>query len=233
MSSKQQSCNSLSGTISGLATVALTFAIVFALTVVLSQSAQAQTYTVVHNFTDGEDGGCPAVGLTMDPSGNFYGTTQHCVGCTGTVFKLSHSGSGWVLTTLYSFAGGSDGSCPSGRVALARDGTLYGTTTYDGSGGFGTVFRLSPWPTAPKSVLAPWSKVVLYSFTGGSDGAWPEGDLTLDQSGNIYGTTPYGGYYGQGAIYELAPSSGGWTETVLYSPLSFPGRSGAQGRCCL
>lgn len=71
-----------------------------------AQPAMGQTYQVIHDFTGGGDGAYGYVGLTPDHAGNFYGTAW--AGGTygyGTVFKLSHSGSGWVLTTLYSFAG--------------------------------------------------------------------------------------------------------------------------------
>ena len=65
---------------------------------------------------------------------------------------------------------------------------------------------------------------MLYSFTGQSDGGVPEGDLVFDQAGNIYGTTFAGGqgncvplYSGCGAVYELTPSQGQWTPTVLHT----------------
>jgi uncharacterized repeat protein (TIGR03803 family) len=59
---------------------------------------------------------------------------------------------------------------------------------------------------------------VLYSFTGQPDGANPQSSLLLDPKGNLFGTTKSGGAYGQGSAYELTPnSSGGWTESVIYS----------------
>ena len=198
-------------------------------TIVLAAPLQAQTFTVIHKFT-GPDGANPEAGLTMNAAGDLYGTTEAGgADGVGNVFRLRYSGSGWVLNTLHSFTGHTDGAYPLGRVALAPDGTLYGTTSYGGGigcgGGCGTVFHLTPPPTAPRSALAPWNEAVLYGFTGGSDGRAPQGDLTLDASGNIYGTTEYGGSTnctggvgGCGVVYELSPSSGGWTPTVLYSP---------------
>src|ERR1039458_9127173 len=79
--------------------VALAFAIVFAFV----PSAQAQKYKVIHNFTGGNDGALPISTLTVDRSGDLYGTA-------GTVFKMTHSGSGWILTPLFVFPGGYDGS---------------------------------------------------------------------------------------------------------------------------
>lgn len=60
----------------------------------------AQTFTVLHTFTHYGDGGEPMAGLTMDRDGNLYGTTSAGGAGYGTVFKLSHSESVWVLTTL-------------------------------------------------------------------------------------------------------------------------------------
>ena len=107
MQSKEKFCNLISRTISRAATAALAIATVFALTVALTQSTQAQTYKVIHNFTGGADGSTPWAGLTMDQAGNLYGTaTGGGLGDAGTVFMLSKKGSGWVFTPLYSFAGG-------------------------------------------------------------------------------------------------------------------------------
>jgi uncharacterized repeat protein (TIGR03803 family) len=218
MQSKKQFCNLISRTISRLATAALAIATVFAPTVVLTQSAQAQTYNVIHTFTGGGDGGNPEAGLTMDQAGNLYGTASVGGGSgNGTAFKLSKKGSGWVFTPLYSFQGPPDGATPEARVIFGPGGSLYGTT-YFGGGGVGTVFSLKPYPTACKTALCGWQGTVLYSFTGGNDGRNPAlGDLIFDQAGNLYGTTSDGGAYGYGTAFELVPSQGGWTEKILYS----------------
>ena len=191
---------------------------------VIAQSAVAQTFTVLHNFTDGQDGSVPAVGLVMDAAGNFYGTTwnggqRNCggglYGC-GAVFKLAHKASGWILTPLYDFAGGSDGSQPYSRVLFGLDGRLYGTTS-GGQDGFGTVFNLTPLARTPRTSLDPWVETVLHRFSGGGDGSVPHGDPVFDASGNLYGTTYEGGAYGQGAVYKLTRSHGTWTQSVIYS----------------
>lgn len=101
----------------------------------------AQTYSVIHNFTGGWDGGRPEAGVTIDSAGNLYGTT---FAIHGSVFELTHSGSAWVLTPLYVFTGGSDGASPYAGVSIGRDGTLYSTTVEGGQGGYGTVFHLRP-----------------------------------------------------------------------------------------
>ncbi len=179
--------------------------------------ARAQTFTVLHEFTGGADGSSPSAGLTMDRAGNLYGTASlGGDGNNGTVFKLSRAGSGWILTTLYNFQGGEDGSTPQARVVFGPDGTLYGTTT--GGAGFGTVFNLRPSATACKTALCPWTETVLYRFTGGSDGSLPEFvDLVFDAAGNIYGTTFEGGSEGSGVVFELTRSGEGWTESAIYT----------------
>ncbi len=207
--------------------IALALTMLFAVIAAVTPAAQAQTYTVIHNFTDGGDGAEPQTGLTIDAAGNLYGTTDSGgTGGYGTVFRLKHRGSGWTLNTLYSFNGGSLGTYPSSRVLLAHDGTLYGTTSE-------VIYHLKPFPTAQVSVGAPWSAAVVHTFQGRpSDGGGAQGDLFLDPSGNIYGTTEYGGSgycggYGCGVVYEVTPSGGGWTETVLYS---FPDGGGSLPR---
>jgi uncharacterized repeat protein (TIGR03803 family) len=182
---------------------------------VLANIAEAQTLTVLYNFTGGNGGEGPFSGLTMDRAGNLYGTAEGGANGEGVVFRLSRAGSGWILTPLYSF----DDSAPfpSSGVVFGPDGALYGTTFGGGQYGHGSVYRLRPSPTACHSVICPWEKTTLYTFTGGDDGAYPgPGNLIFDQAGNIYGTTELGGFGGSGVVYELTPSNGGWTESVLW-----------------
>jgi uncharacterized repeat protein (TIGR03803 family) len=94
-------------------------------------------------------------------------------------------------------------------------GNLYGTTEFGGSNNTGTVFKLAPSGSG-------YTESVLYSFAGGSDGANPVTGLAMDNTGNLYGTTAYGGssgsFYSHGTVFELASNgSGGYTESVLYN----------------
>lgn len=122
-------------------------------------------------------------------------------------------------TILYSFAGGSgDGEYPIGGLVSDKAGNLYGTTGAGGGygncspfgGTCGVVFELTP-------ASGGWKESVLYTFTGGADGGLPESSLTIDSNGNLYGTATIGGAYGVGNVFMLTPSSGGWTQSVLYS----------------
>ena len=198
---------------------AITLLAVFA-TVVLLSTAHAQTLTVLHTFTGGADGYEPYAGVTLDQQGRIYGTTY--LGGShngGVVFRLVRGGQGWTLSPIYSFGSQDhDGNTPFARVVFGPSGLLYGTTDYGGAGNSGTVFSLQPPATACKNALCPWIETILYSFTGGADGAYPQfGDLIFDQAGNIYGTTANGGASGGGVVFKLTRSGGGWNESVLWN----------------
>lgn len=119
---------------------------------------------------------------------------------------------------LHSF-GGADGAVPADGVILDATGNLYGTTKGGGNGncteGCGVVFELTP------HAEATWSETVLYNFQGGNDGEGPISNLLFDASGDLYGTTQfgggYGGGYGDGTVFKLTSGSGSWQESILYS----------------
>jgi len=186
--------------------------------------AEAQQYTVLHDFMGNNDGSEPAYGLMMDSSGNIYGSTFSGDTGTGTIFEASQQNSTWTLNTLYHFSGGLDGAVPYGGVIFGPDGALYGTTAYGGYGpcatwggktGCGTVFKLV-------QSGGSWTESVLFYFQQGPEGGTPYGGrLIFDQAGNLYGTAFSGGAGncsgGCGVVYELMPSNGGWTEKILYT----------------
>jgi uncharacterized repeat protein (TIGR03803 family) len=197
---------------------------------VLGVAAQAQTFTVLHNFTGGQDGATPKAGITLDQAGNLYGTTAkgasfagNCsvLGGCGTVFELKRENSGWLFNPLYTFHF-SDGASPLARVVFGPEGLLYGTANQGANVnqfcgitlGCGVVFSLRPPATFCRSVPCSWTETVLYKFTGGFDGFAPcFGDLVFDPSGNLYGTNAGGA---NGVVYELSPSGNGWTFNSLY-----------------
>jgi uncharacterized repeat protein (TIGR03803 family) len=176
------------------------------------------TETVLYRFACGSgNGSTPYGGLIADSAGNLYGTTiagggSGCggFGC-GAGFKLAPDGN---ETVLYAFRGGSDGAYPYSDLIADAAGNVYGTTSQGGGAGCqngegcGTVFKVMP----------DGSETVLYTFTGGSDGASPITGLTVDGQGNLYGTTPNGGKSGCidgcGVVFRLAPDG---AETVLYA----------------
>ena len=157
------------------------------------------TLTVLHTFSDAEDGSEPFGNMVSDASHNLYGTTaaggdvnlvctpgEKPTGC-GVAFKLNTlTGK---FTVLHRFAGGaSDGSEPNG---LIRDeaGNLYGTTFLGGNAGCGS----SNGSCGILYKIDPTGKfTLLYSFTGGADGGLPI-NAVRDKAGNLYGTTINGG----------------------------------------
>jgi uncharacterized repeat protein (TIGR03803 family) len=190
---------------------ALILAVLCALVLIAARPAQAQTETVLYNFTGSPDGAWPESRLTSDGADNLYGTTV--VGGLwggGTVFELSPNGDGgWNENVLYSFTGGADGSNPTySYVIFDSAGNLYGTAANGGANGYGVVFELSP-------AGAGWKETALYSFANDGDGANPANGLIMDPAGNLYGTTQAGGVGNYGTVFELSPSGGGWTEQVI------------------
>jgi uncharacterized repeat protein (TIGR03803 family) len=172
------------------------------------------TVTTLYNFcsqsgcTDGSD---PVAGLIQAEDGNFYGTTAEggdlsCgapYGC-GTVFKITPQG---MLTTLYSFLGGTDGSHAAVGLTQATDGNFYGTTLEGGSNtacylGCGTIFEITP--------AGAYSILYNFDFTHGYG---PQSTLMQHTNGKIYGTTSWGGERGR-----FQPGYGSWTVCQFRTP---------------
>jgi hypothetical protein len=187
-----------------------------------SSEGAAWTETVLYSFQGTTDGAYPYGGLVTDPQGNLYGATE------SSVFELSPpviEGGPWIFTLLHSFVCcTSDGWNSVAGLVRDQTGNLYGTTEWGGAFtgqycaylGCGTVFEVSP-PSAPGG---SWTETVLYRFNGEPDGLNPFTGLTLDQAGNLYGTTYGGGALGGGTAFQLKPPSqpgGAWTETILHN----------------
>lgn len=195
---------------------------------------------VLYAFTGGPDGANPAGSLTADSSGNLYGSAtsggdsncrvtrnrflDHRVkenpGC-GIVYKLSTTGH---ETILHTFSGGGDGAGPPGALYEDASGNLFGVTVAGGGkkfckSGCGTVFEIT----------SAGSEKLLYAFSGGgcchssNDGGAPDGTLSVDSAGNLYGTTAAGGggedcgtagVAGCGTVFELTPNG---AESILHA----------------
>ena len=165
----------------------------------------------LQSFGRGTDGAEPMSGVVLDSSGNFYGTTMlGGANGNGTVYEAKRSGKTWTESVIYNFTSGSDAINPVATVSLDAQGNLYGTAPAGGAYGNGAVYKLSRSSSG-------WTESVLYSFQGANDGANPVGGVIVDKAGNLYGTTFDGGINGGGIVYELSPSNGSWTFTVLYS----------------
>lgn len=172
------------------------FALLFA-----ASFASAQIYIDLHDFngSDGESPSYPQV-LAQGQDGNFYGTMPDALGSSGLVFKITPAG---VVTVMYSFSGMPDGSVPNAGLTLGLDGNFYGSTVNGGTNNIGTIFRFTPTGKV----------TILYSFKGGTDGAYPYGTPILGNDGNFYGLTQ------AATAYKFTPSG-------MFTPLgTIPDRS--------
>jgi uncharacterized repeat protein (TIGR03803 family) len=159
--------------------------------------------------------------LIADSSGNLFGTTyQGGQYNYGTVFELVPSSGAYYLQTLASFDG-YHGAHPIGGVVEDATGNLYGTTSNGGTGfdpesgasGYGTVFMVAQGGGSPGN---------LATFDGYTMGGNPQAGLVMDGSGNLFGTTWWGGTGGSGTIFEVQPAG-----SVFTTLATFNGSNGA------
>jgi uncharacterized repeat protein (TIGR03803 family) len=171
----------------------------------LKQGAKTWTETVLHNFAGSPtDGDNPQTGLVFDTSGDLFGVTPYGgANDDGAVYELTPNGPVWKESLLYSFTGSSDGEYPTGdKLAIDTNGDLFGTTEEEGGNDEGTIFELL-------NSAGSYSFLTLYSFcslTNCTDGEEPNGGVILDASGNLYGTTLYGGIGDAGVAYMFTPA---------------------------
>jgi uncharacterized repeat protein (TIGR03803 family) len=189
----------------------------------LAPTAGGWIEKILYSFgANAKDGYWPGAGLILDSAGNLYGTTSEDSShgsFGGTVFELKRTAGGWAEQVLHTFGENVKGGYyPIAGLVFDGEGNLYGTTFNGGADGYGAVFELTP------DAGGGWTASVLYSFSGnGTDGSGPGSSLIFDLSGNLYGTTYYGGTntvcsYGCGTVFELSPGSGGgWADKVLHS----------------
>jgi len=165
----------------------------------LTPSGDRWAESVVWAFSGSTDGRQPVTGITVGQQNNLYGMTEYGgLYQTGDAYQIAHAGSGWAETTIYNFA-----DYPgAGDLLIDRLGDLYSTAGEDSF-----VFKLSPGNDG-------WTLVTLYSFGGGGY-LLANGDLTMDEAGNLYGTT-YNGGTGGGNVFKLEPAIGGWIYTDLH-----------------
>lgn len=196
---------------------------VFALVSVASSQAQEKVLYAFCSTPQCADGATPQGDLVFDQHDNIYGTTYGggvCGSGYGTVFELSPlPGGGWTESVIHSFGASTncqnpaDGAGPTGLIVDSK-GNLYGVTRSQGPNGYGTVFELAP-PSAPGGA---WTETVLWGFNY-QDGYAPQCQLIFDASGNLYGTTTFGGTLGMGTVFQLVPPAKGtlWSLNTLYN----------------
>jgi len=176
----------------------------------------AWNLTTLYTFSGGSDGGYPYPQIVLDSSGAVYGTTVYGGSAPypqgdGTVFMLTppaQAGDEWTESTLYTFAGGSDGGSP-GKIAFGPNGAIYGVTYYGGTAcaygdsGCGTVFQLLP----PGDPGGAWTESILYASPGEQGQEFPNG-LVVAPNGALYATD-------EDDLFQLAQTGGVWTETLI------------------
>jgi len=181
---------------------------------------------ILYNFPylKSGDGSLPWGAVVFDQSGNLYGTTANggntaCYpyGC-GTVFQLkppAGKGGAWTESLIYVFQGTNDGAFPMGNLVGDAQGNLYGTSSGEqynecvGNNVCGSVFELTP----PQNGGA-WTENTLTLY---QSNVIPSPELTMDEFGNLYGTTEGDGW---GTVFELSPpkkKAQSWTNVTLYS----------------
>lgn len=198
-----------------------TLAILFGATF-LSMQLTAQTFTVLHTFTNAPDGRMPRA-VFVAGGDTLYGTTSSGGMFTnGTVFKINTDGSGFAVLKSFPATSGSpatnsEGRAPIAGMALGGD-TLYGTTANGGTGAVGVIFAINTNGTG-FTVLKTFNRRV--SSGGGStnyDGAGPRGTLLL--AGNaLYGTAPNGGTNGFGTVFKINTDGNDFTVLKYFTGL--------------
>ncbi len=151
--------------------------------------------------------------LSRDSAGNLYGYISVGNGSTQRMFKLTSAGLFSIVHTFCTKTSCTDGSNPVGSPIMDKSGNFYGMTETGGVFNVGTIFKLTP----------KFKYTVIYSFSGGSDGANPTGKLTQNKSGLMYGTATNGGLMssdctvvssGCGTVFSVTAAG---VFTVLYT----------------
>jgi uncharacterized repeat protein (TIGR03803 family) len=213
------------------------------LVLILAGRVTAQVFTTLHSFTasstnssgfyTNSDGVGPSVGLIVSNK-TFYGTTGGGgSGGNGTIFMMNRDGTGF--TNLYSLAAGSgsfpnvinsDGANPYGLILSGN--TLYGVTTYGGTNGNGTVFRVNTdgvgFTNLHNFTVTSNSKIIPSAYTN-IDGANPHAGLVLSGK-TLYGTARLGGNSGKGIVFALNTDGTGFTNLHNFSATSTAGPGG-------
>ncbi|MGA2739359.1 MAG: choice-of-anchor tandem repeat GloVer-containing protein [Bryobacteraceae bacterium] len=164
---------------------------------IYSVNLMTKVEKILYDFRGGAAGGTPVGGMVYDGKGDLIGTASQggsADGTAGSGVVFGYSLTKMAYKVLHTFTG-PDGSQPMAALTPDGKGNYYGTTYAGGAHGYGTVFELNSTGTL----------TTLYSFTNGTDGAYPYGGVTLDSSGNVYGAATGGGQHGWGTLFEIIP----------------------------
>jgi uncharacterized repeat protein (TIGR03803 family) len=159
--------------------------------IIFSIGTDGSHFTILYSFTNGADGANPFGSLAISGD-TLYGMGGPGAGNGGSIFSIETTGSNF--TVLHTFTGGvADGGSVALQSIVLSGGVLYGTTTDGGASNNGTVFKINPDGTG---------FALIYSFTGGADGAFPDSSVTV--SGSIlYGGVAGGGANSDGTLFSI------------------------------
>jgi uncharacterized repeat protein (TIGR03803 family) len=177
----------------------------------LTPSGNSWTESILYNFTGTDTGYFPYAGVVLDSNGTLLGTTfvggSGPNGGVGIVYQLKYAvGVGWQETIIHNFQDADDGGYPVAGLVADGAGNFYGATTDGGSDSGGTIYELSPAGDS-------YAFSVVYSLSGVRG---PYADLSLDDAGNLYGTTVADGAHNEGSVFKLTKTVNGWVYTSLY-----------------
>jgi hypothetical protein len=179
-----------------------------------STSGEPWAFSVIYRFPGGKGGQNPG-DVILDKQGNLYGIAL-LFGAHLNLFyyKLTSSNSGeWPETDVYRFYPGSTG-CGALGLAIDSNGALY--SSFSGSCDY--AFQLAPSASDPNT----WVKTIMHKFSSSNSANGVNvagGPLTLDSTGNVYGTTYGGSIDDNGTVFVLEPRTGvtgKWNLKVLY-----------------
>ena len=196
---------------------------------IFSVNTNGTGFTVLHSFTalsvpntgTNADGAKP--GFLQLAGANLYGTTSKGgSGGNGTIFSINTNGTGFTNLHVFAFGTNSffgtitnaDGSGPASLMLSGN--TLYGATRSGGSSANGTVFAINTSGAGFTNLHIFTAGTNAYPNIGtNSDGALPS--ISVLSGTSLYGTTQYGGSGGNGTVFVINTSGGGFTNLHVFA----------------
>jgi autotransporter passenger strand-loop-strand repeat protein len=189
----------------------------------LDKGADYATFTTLLDDTFGQNLRGP---LVADAVGDLFGVTQD--GATlgdGTVFELAKTATGYAAPVALATFDGANGQFPSSGLTIDAAGDLFGEAAFGGASDQGTVFEIAKTATG----YAGLTTLVTFS---GLNGSGPTGGLTIDASGDLFGTTTQGGptysqqsfSFGGGTVFEIVKTPTGYAGTP-FTLVAFSGQN--------
>ncbi len=173
-------------------------------------------YSVIHNFSNVNDGYFAVAGLTPDANGNLFGQVLYGgLYGGGILYELIPANGTWTEKAIHPWGrvhdGRLDGAQCYGTLVFDTAGNLWGTSTIGGThGGLGTVFRFN-------QNAQGWDETSVHGFGNPGDGSYPYAGFVINPAGHLFGTTYKGGASGDGIVYEIIPLQVGFEYKLLYS----------------